>query len=61
MSVPWHEGGFLFMLDLPIIVLAVVGVRRAWRNQPALVLWVGLVLAFLLMWNTKWPQYIGLR
>lgn len=58
MSVPWHEGVFLFMLDLPITVLAVLGVRRAWRTQPALVLWLGLVLAFLLVWNTKWPQYI---
>jgi len=57
-SVPWHPGVFLVMLDLVITLLAVAGLRRTWQKQRVLVLWLGIVLGFLLWWNTKWPQYI---
>ncbi len=58
--VPWHPGVFVFLLDLPISLLALLGVRRLWRTpgQRVMALWLMLTLAFLLWWNTKWPQYI---
>lgn len=58
--VPWHPSVFIFLLDLPISLLAVVGVRRVWQdeNRRVLVWWLLIALAFLLWWNTKWPQYI---
>ena len=59
-TVPWHPDVFLIWIDLPISVLAVLGVRRLWRDrhQRVLVIWLALALAFLLWWTTKWPQYI---
>ncbi|MEK7783914.1 MAG: sugar ABC transporter permease, partial [Chloroflexota bacterium] len=57
----WQPAGiFVFALDLPISLLALLGVRRMWRDpaQRVIALWLGLALAFLLWWNTKWPQYI---
>jgi ABC-type sugar transport system permease subunit len=58
--VPWHPGVFLFLLDLPISLLALLGLRRLWQapGRRVLALWLLLDLAFLLWWNTKWPQYI---
>jgi arabinogalactan oligomer/maltooligosaccharide transport system permease protein len=55
-----HPGVFLFALDLPIGLLALFGVRRMWRDpqRRVMALWLMLTLAFLLWWNTKWPQYI---
>ncbi len=59
-TVPWHPGVFLFLLDLPISLLALLGVRRLWQapHLRVMALWLTLTLAFLLWWNTKWPQYI---
>jgi arabinogalactan oligomer/maltooligosaccharide transport system permease protein len=57
-SVPWHSGVFVFSLDLLISALAVLGVRRLWKKQRVFALWLGITLAFLLVWRTKWPQYI---
>lgn len=58
--VPWHPGVFVFLLDLPISLLALLGVRRLWHDpaRRVMALWLGIALAFLLWWNTKWPQYI---
>ena len=44
--------------DLVIAVLAVVGLPRLWREQRVFALWLLLGLAFLLVWPTKWPQYV---
>lgn len=57
-SVPWHPGVFVVSLDLLISVLALFGVRRLWKKQPVLALWLVITLGFLLVWTTKWPQYI---
>jgi ABC-type sugar transport system permease subunit len=56
--VPWHPGVFVVALDLYITLLAGLGLRRMWRQQPVFGLWLGLALGFLLVWPTKWPQYI---
>jgi ABC-type sugar transport system permease subunit len=57
-SVPWQSEVFLISLDGLITLLALAGLRRQWQKQPIFVLWLGLALGFLLLWPTKWPQYI---
>ena len=58
MSVPWHPGVFVVSLDVLISLLALVGIKRLWQKEPFYIFWLGLALAFLLLWSTKWPQYI---
>jgi ABC-type sugar transport system permease subunit len=57
-SVPWSPGVFLFSFDLGIAILAGLGLPRLWRKQRVFALWFLMVLAFLLIWPTKWPQYV---
>ncbi|GAB4495731.1 MAG: hypothetical protein OHK0052_03990 [Anaerolineales bacterium] len=57
-SVPWHPGVFLVSLDLLITLFALAGLRGLWRKQPLMVWWLGVGILFLLIWRTKWPQYI---
>lgn len=53
-----HGPAFVLSVDPLIALFAIFGLRRAWERQPVMVLWFGLVLGFLLVWSTKWPQYI---
>ncbi len=57
-SVPWHPGVFLVALDVFITLLAFLGLRRLWNQQRVFALWLMIALGFLLVWPTKWPQYI---
>jgi len=58
-SVPFHDPGtFVVSLDVVITALAVVGFRRLWGRQRVLALWLVLAGVFLLVWPTKWPQYL---
>lgn len=57
-AVPWHPGLFTFMLDVPIFLLALAGLRRCWRAHRLYALWLIAALAFLFYWPTKWPQYV---
>lgn len=57
-SVPWHRGTFAVSLDVAITLCAAAGAAVLWRRQRVHALWLGLALAFLLIWPTKWPQYI---
>lgn len=57
-SVPWHPGVFVVSFDLLVSVLAMLGVRRLWKKQTVFALWLIFTLGFLLVWPTKWPQYI---
>ena len=57
-SVPWHPGVFAVSFDLIIGALAAVGLPRLWRENRLLGLWFVIGLGFLLIWPTKWPQYI---
>ena len=56
--VPWHPGVFVVMLDTFITVLAGLGLGRLWREYRVCALWLAIGLGFLLIWPTKWPQYI---
>ncbi len=56
--VPWHPGVFLISIDLVTALLAIAGLPRLWRRRRVFALWLAIMLAFLLVWRTKWPQYI---
>ena len=58
MSVPWHPGVFVVALDPLIAILAALGLGRLWRRYRVFALWLAIGLGFLLIWPTKWPQYI---
>jgi hypothetical protein len=49
---------YLLRLDPLITLLALAGLWPLWRRERAWVLWLGIALAFLLLWNTKWPHYV---
>ncbi len=58
-SVPFHAPGtFLVAVDLPITILAALGLHRLWGRQRVFALWLFIGLAFLVVWPTKWPQYL---
>lgn len=58
-SVPWNDPGtYLVTADLVITGLALLGLRATWREHRVFALWLGIGLAFLLAWPTKWPQYV---
>lgn len=54
----WHADVFVIAPDLFITVLAVFGLARLWRKERLYVIWLGVAMLFLLIWPTKWPQYI---
>ncbi|GAP16094.1 hypothetical protein LARV_03890 [Longilinea arvoryzae] len=56
---PMPERGpeFIFLLDTFIFLLAILGLPRLFKQQPVFFAWLAIGLAFLLIWNTKWPQY----
>ena len=54
----WHEGAFVVAPDLLITILAAFGIKRLWRKERVYVLWLAVAIFFLLIWPTKWPQYI---
>ena len=59
-SVPWHNNPpvFIFMLDTFIAILAIFGFQRLWNRQRVFALWLAIEIVILLLWPTKWPQYI---
>ena len=57
-SVPWHPGVFVIAIDTIIALLALAGIKSAWRKNSIFVVWLGVAFMFLLAWPTKWPQYI---
>lgn len=55
----WHPGVFYTGLaDLIILPLSLIGLPRAWKERPIWVAWMAFGLLILLLWPTKWPQYI---
>ncbi len=56
--VPWHPGVFLLTLDLYILIFAFVGFKEFWRRYRVFALWLVVAGVFLLLWPTKWPQYV---
>ncbi len=60
MSVPWHNNPrvFVVMLDTIIAFLAVLGFKRTWERHRIFALWLIIDIVILLIWRTKWPQYL---
>jgi len=55
----WQPGHvFLLNVDIFVTLFAFFGLSRLWNKSRVFVLWLGLGLFFLLIWPTKWPQYI---
>ncbi len=48
---------FIFRLDPLIFGLGLIGLPRLFKTRPLVFTWLITSLAFLLAWNTKWPQY----
>ncbi len=57
-SVPWHPTVFTLPLDGFIFILSLFGFKRSWQKEPIYVLWFVIGMFFLLIWPTKWAQYI---
>lgn len=54
----WHGGIFLYDIDPFIAFFAFAGILREWKERRWLVVWLAAGLLFLLLWGTKWPQYV---
>jgi len=54
---PSRGNEFLFRLDTLIFIFAIIGLPKIFKDHPLYFLWLILGLLFLLVWNTKWPQY----
>jgi ABC-type sugar transport system permease subunit len=54
----WHPNVFLIAPDFLITIFAFFGIIRLWKRERVYALWLGLAIFFLLLWPTKWPQYI---
>lgn len=55
----WHRDIFVTGLaDILILPLSFFGIRRAIQERPIWVAWAAFGLVFLVLWPTKWPQYI---
>jgi hypothetical protein len=57
-SVPWSTEAFLLSIDGVIAGLAVAGFARLWQTRRVFAIWLAIGLVFLLIWPTKWPQYL---
>ena len=57
-SVPWHPGVFKVKLELVVFLLAMAGIKPIAKTKPFILYWFFISLGFLLIWPTKWPQYV---
>jgi hypothetical protein len=55
---PRPRSAFLFQIDPLIFIFAVVGLYRSYRRQLMYFVWFMVSLLVLLLWSTKWPQYV---
>ena len=53
-----HPQAFYFAIDPLISLAAAFGIASLWKKQRLHVLWLGIAIFFLLIWPTKWPQYL---
>jgi arabinogalactan oligomer/maltooligosaccharide transport system permease protein len=54
----WQAGPYVFALDALIAVLGFMGLARQRRKEPFFFIWFVVALVILLVWRTKWTQYI---
>ena len=60
MSVPrsWNTDSFLIHPDGLIFIFALFGLARTWKKERFIAIWLLVDLFLLLIWRTKWAQYI---
>jgi hypothetical protein len=51
------RSAFIFDLDAPIFMLALLGLPRLFRQKRFFFYWLVFGLIFLFAWSTKWAQY----
>lgn len=55
----WHPGVFATGLTATLLLpVAAIGFPVAWRERRPFAVWAVVGLVFLLLWPTKWPQYL---
>lgn len=54
----WHPYVFPINLDGFFSYIALFSLRSSWHKDRLVSLWFGTNFAFLLLWPTKWPQYV---
>jgi hypothetical protein len=55
----WHAGLFATGATTWVLLpLAAIGARATWRQRPVWAAWAAVGLVFLVLWPTKWPQYL---
>lgn len=54
----YKNGNFPIQFDTFIAIFDIFGLYRLFKENPVFFLWLVVGLAFLLVWKTKWPQYI---
>jgi ABC-type sugar transport system permease subunit len=54
----WQSEAIWVALDPLITILAFFGIRKQWQKRPVMIIWLLVAIVFLLIWPTKWPQYI---
>lgn len=57
-EVPGPPSAFMFKLDTLIFVFALIGLPRLFQQKRFYFYWLMIGLFFLLLWTTKWPQYV---
>ncbi len=57
-TVPAFRQGMLVSLDLMISLLALGGLPRLWKKAPLYLIWLILGILALMVWPTKWTQYV---
>jgi len=53
-----YDPAFLFNADAFILGLSALGIPLTFKKYRVIAIWLVMTLAFLLIWDTKWPQYI---
>ncbi|NWG07361.1 MAG: ABC transporter permease subunit [Chloroflexi bacterium] len=60
MSVPisWNPDSFPVRADGLIFIFALIGIAKTWKKDRFIAIWLFVDIFFLLVWRTKWAQYI---
>ncbi len=54
----FNKGDFFISVDSLIFILALAGLPDLFKRNKPMFIWLVVGLTFLLVWATKWPQYI---
>ena len=55
---PWNKCVFYIEPDPWIAIVAIFGLPLIWIKQRPYAIWLGTSIVFLLLWGSKWDQYI---